>query len=499
MSERDPIKVYDARWETGEFSDDEVRRLFEATLAYGRLLDVDTVTLTRDARHGAGRVVELGSEVALRMGFRLYVRLEPISTPQSYYTTLFVSEFHRHTMGLTITASHNPKEYVGIKFTVPVVQAIGLDCGPLGGLTKIRELYHSPEQFPRARGGCLQSLDLGREYVDFSLGLAGIEPGDLAGIGVVLDCFHGAAGPELFAALSRAGARVEPLRMVPDGNFPSGSPNPTSRGKMEQAVQVARERECDAAVGLDGDGDRIVFAGQQGVLSAGFAFLPVLRACVAGQPSARLWPVLYDPKVNPIALAEWAKLHVRPVLFRNGHSQIKDYMNGVEALAAAEESGHYYHRITRKDLSISCENSILTVLLFLGSLKKRPQLMEELWELQERVFTTGEFNYQFDCDETRDRAMAAVIDHCVRAGASTTTATPDGVDLQGTCLQRGVHFERDAVKLDPEWYCGYLRVATNERSVVRSYFSAGDAAIGRGVEAEARRILETDFTGAVVD
>ena len=120
--------------------------------------------------------MELGLEVALRMGFRVYLRADPISTPQSYFTTLYVSQEHRKTMGLAITASHNPAQYVGIKFTVPIVHAIGYDCGPLGGLTKIREIYHSNEKFLATSGGSLQMLDLSREYVEFSLKQAGIVP-----------------------------------------------------------------------------------------------------------------------------------------------------------------------------------------------------------------------------------------------------------------------------------------------------------------------------------
>ena len=77
----------------------EVRRLFEATFAYGRLLGVDTVTLTRDARLGCARVLELGVEAALRMGLRTFVRYEPISTPQGYFTSLWVSQQHPKTMG----------------------------------------------------------------------------------------------------------------------------------------------------------------------------------------------------------------------------------------------------------------------------------------------------------------------------------------------------------------------------------------------------------------
>jgi len=496
----DPIKVYDARWEAEEFSDAAIRRLFEATYAYGRELGVDTLTLGRDARLAAGHVMELALEEALRQGLRVYLCPDPISTPQSYFTTLWVTQKHRDTMGLTITASHNPRQYVGVKFTVPVVAAIGADCGPRGGLTRIREIYHSGQRFAPVSGGTLQLHDLADRYIEFSMQQAGVKPGQFAGLSVVLDSFNGSAGPEIYRALVTAGARVHAMRLVPDGTFPAGSPNPTSQGKMNAAVKLAGEQKCQAVIGIDGDGDRIVFGSPRGILTAGFAFVPILQACLESRSAAASSPpVLYDPKVNPLALAEWGRLGARPVLFRNGHSQIKDYMTRIGALAAAEESGHYYHRIALGDLTISGENSIMTVLLFLRALARDAGLMDRLWEMESRIFTTGEFNYQFDGDGTRDRAMAAVIRHFTGEGAGTVTATPDGIDLQGTCVSRGVHLDPGAVKLEAGWYSGYLRIATNEKGVVRSYFSAGDAATGRRVETDTRRILEEQFAGKVID
>ena len=496
---RDPIKVYDARWEVSEFDDAEVRRLFEATFAYGRLLGVDTIVLTRDARLGCARVLEIGVDTAIRMGFRVFLRAEPISTPQGYFTALHVSQEHPRTMGLVVTASHNPREYIGVKFTVPTVHAIGQDCGPMGGLTKIREIYHSPQQFPAVAGGSLQLLDLTQDYIDFSLRQAGIKPGELAGLSVVLDAFHGSAGPELYLALNRAGVRVEPLRLIPNGDFPTGSPNPTSLGKMNAAVALAAEKNCDAVLGVDGDGDRIVFGDRRGILTAGFAFVPILRTCLAAAGAKPGVPVLYDPKVSPMALAEWGRLGAKPVLFRNGHSQIKDYMTRIGALAAAEESGHYYHRITMGRHTISGENSAMTILLFLGALKREPGLMDQLWAWQNQIFTTGEFNYQFEDDAARDRALAAAIQHCVEDGATTVTATPDGIDLEGTFVSKGVLLEPGNVKLEAGWYSGYLRVATNEKGVVRSYYSAGEADTGRRIEMQTRRILEDSFNGKVIE
>lgn len=499
MPQKDPIKAYDARWEMDEFSDDAVRRLFEAALTYGRDLGADTVTLARDGRLGAAHVMELAAEAATRMGFRLFVCPDPISTPQSYFATLSVSGEHPSTMGLMITASHNPQQYVGVKFTVPVVRAIGLDCGPLGGLTRIRQLYHSSQKFPGRSGGRRHKLDVGREYADFSMAQAGIGPQDLSGLSVVLDAFNGSAGPELLAALERAGVRVEPLRLIPDGRFPNGLPNPTSRGKMACAVELAGRRDCSVVIGVDGDGDRIVFGDRRGILNAGFAAIPVLRACGRDNQSGQSRLVLYDPKVNPPALLEWRKLDIQPVLFRNGHSQIKDHMQRVGALAAAEESGHYYHRITMGDLTVSCENSLMTILLFLGAFKNQPTLLDDLWRLQEQVATTGEFNYRFDGNEIRDRALGAVVDCLADDGAAVVTHSSDRIDLEGTLLSKGVVLNDDAVTLTPGWYRGYLRVATTENGVLRSYFSADKEQDATRLEKQTRHILENQFGGTAVD
>lgn len=499
LSARDPIKVYDARWEVHEFDDPAIVRLFEATFAYARQLNVDTVTLARDGRLGAAHVLELATETALRMGMRVFVCPDPVTTPHGYFLTLYTSREHPRTMGLMVTASHNPKQYIGVKFTVPTVQAIGEDCGPMGGLSAIRKIYHSGEKFAPTSGGTLQVMNIRREYIAFSMRQAGIGAGDLQGISVVLDGFHGVAGPELMIALQIAGVRVEPLRFLPDGQFPTGSPNPTSQGKMDTAVKLAAERNCVAVIGLDGDGDRLVFGDRRGILNAGFAAVPILRTCVVDQKDQARVLALYDPKVNPLALREWGNLNVRPVLFRNGHSQIKDYMRQIGAVAGAEESGHYYHRISMNGMTICAENSIITAMLFLGALKRQPSLMNELWAMQSAVQTTGEFNYQFANDKIRDEALTALIALVVNEGAGTVTATPDGIDLQGTVVSKGVTIDETGVHLEPGWYSGYLRFATNEKGVVRSYFSSADAKQLERIEAAARRLLGEQFKGTVID
>lgn len=486
---RDPIKVYDARWETNDFTTQEVQRFIEAVLIYARQMEVDTITLSRDARSGSSCVMEITLRQALKSGFTVFLCANPISTTQSYFLTAWVSKSCSHTMGLTVTASHNPASYTGLKITVPTVQAIGLNCGPSGGFAKIREILYSSERLSSKSGGKLSVIDLTDEYIKYCLMYSGIAQNELSGMRVVLDAMNGSAGPEIFTALQRCGVEVKVLRLIPDGTFPTGAPNPTSKGKMNKAIALAKTWDGSLVIGTDGDGDRLVFGDRRGILNAGFASLPVLHSLIRNRRIGKKHPVLYDPKVNPLALQEWSKLDIEPVLFRNGHSQIKQFMSQIEAAAAIEESGHYYHQMTLDNLTFYCENSILTILLFLKALKEKPAIIENLWGLQDQVYCSGELNYKLADDEVRDRAMMELVEWFKSDKAQLITQTADGIDLQGTVVRKGIVFDRAQINLSSNWYNGYLRIATNEKAVLRYYLSAGSTDLGRRLRIIAEQIL----------
>ncbi|MGC4068553.1 MAG: hypothetical protein QM784_28665 [Polyangiaceae bacterium] len=424
------MKVYDARWLVSEFDDDAVRRLFEATFIYGSELGATQVVLCRDARLGAARVLEIALDTARRQGFDVILCPDPVGTTLCYFATLVASERTPGTLGLMITASHNPKEYIGVKFTVPVVRAIGLGCGPQGGLKRVRELYHGSVIAPRRTGGRLEIRDFKEPYRDHAARAAGVTAGSLKGLKVVLDAFHGSSGPELFAALDWAGVDVLPLRLLPNGEFPTGSPNPTSTGKMDRACELARESNADVVLGVDGDGDRIVLGDGRGTLAAGFAFIPMLEEGLARLGDPRNVPVLYDPKVSPVALVEWAKRGALPRLYRNGHSQIKDHMLEIGARLAAEESGHYYHVFESGGHRVAVENALVSILSFLARIAKHRSTLEELFALEASVFTTGEFNYQFTSDTVRDEALASTVALLCAHGARAQEHADDGSDCR---------------------------------------------------------------------
>jgi len=498
---KDPIKVYDARWEVSEFNDQEVRRLFEASLGYARMIGVDTLVMTRDARLGCARVMEIGIKVAVEGGFRLLACFDPISTPLSYFAAMQATVRFPQTMGLTVTASHNPKQYVGIKYTVPTVEAIGYDCGPLGGLKKVKELYHQQDfELEKLPGGSLSILqNPAEEYIKYTYQLAGLETGGLQGLSVILDAFNGSAGPELYRALARAGVEVTPLRLVPNGEFPTGSPNPTSQNKMNPAMELAKQLNANLIIGIDGDGDRIVFGDQKGVFSAGFVMVPILKSILSKKKSSTNRRVLYDPKVNPMALLKWAELNTEPVLFRNGHSQIKAFMKETGAIAGAEESGHFYHRLPLGTMEVSGENSLYTILLFLKSVHQNKAIISEIRALQDEIYTSGEFNFEFSDDAIRDQAMNAVISLFENDQARIITHSENGDDLEGTVIYKGIELQSGKINLKDDWYASYVRTATNEKGVVRSYISSCNTEVGLKLREKIDRLLTEQFGGKKIE
>jgi phosphomannomutase len=390
---------------------------------------------------------------------------------------------------------------VGIKYTVPTVEAIGFDCGPLGGLKKVKELYHQADfVLGKTQGGSLTILQNPvDDYMSYTFQLAGVESGDLQGLSVILDTFNGSAGPELYRALCRAGVAVTPSRLAPNGEFPTGSPNPASQNKMNPAMELARQSNADLIIGIDGDGDRIVFGDQQGVFSAGFVMIPILNSMLSKSESNSPQKVLYDPKVNPMALLKWAELNAEPVLFRNGHSQIKAFMKEVGAIAGAEESGHFYHRLPLGEMVVSGENSLYTILLFLKSVHQNKAIIPEIRALQNQIYTSGEFNFEFPDDVIRDQALNAVTGIFESDQARLTTHSESGDDLEGTVVYKGITVQSGKINLQDDWYAAYVRTATNEKGVVRSYISSGDSKVGRALQKKIVRLLTGQFNGKEIE
>ena len=251
---------------------------------------------------------------------------------------------------------------------------------------------------------------------------------------------------------------------------------------MDPAIQLAVQKNADLVIGIDGDGDRIVFGDQKGIFSAGFVMIPILKSILEKGPRAVRQKILYDPKVNPMALSKWAELNAEPILFRNGHSQIKGHMKEIGALAGAEESGHFYHKLPIGNLQVSGENSLYTILLFLQAIHNQKEILPQVRTMQDQIYTSGEFNYHFPDDKIRDSALQAIIRFFESQKAELATRSEDGIELEGTVVYKGVYKQDGLITLEKEWYSAYVRTSTNQKGIIRSYISSGDSSYGEKIK-----------------
>jgi hypothetical protein len=150
-------------------------------------------------------------------------------------------------------------------------------------------------------------------------------------------------------------------------------------------------------------------------------------------------------------------------------------------------------------LQVSGENSLFTILLFLHAIKNEKEILHQVREMQDQVYVSGEFNYQFPDDKMRDQALAAVITIFESDRARLSTKSENGIDLEGTVVYKGVQIEKGKVTLEKSWYAAYIRTATNEKGVVRSYISASDAIYGEEIKNKIVRVLKYEYLGDEIE
>lgn len=174
-------------------------------------------------------------------------------------------------------------------------------------------------------------------------------------------------------------------------------------------------------------------------------------------------------------------------------------MKETKAIAGAEESGHFYHRLPLGNMEVSGENSLYTILLFLKSVHQNKSIISEIRTLQDQIYTSGEFNFEFSDDSIRDQAMNAVISLFESDQARLTTHSENGDDLEGTVVYKGIELQSGKITLSDDWYAAYVRTATNEKGVVRSYISSCNLEAGEKLRERIAYLLQEQFGGKQIE
>ena len=232
--------------------------------------------------------------------------------------------------GIMVTGSHNPPEYNGFKMLTT--------GGPLFG-DAIQALGKRAVEGRFANGmGDAEKVDVKDAYIEKLMSIADI-PNPLK---VVWDFGNGAAGA--VAKETLAGLPGEHITLFEDvdGNFPNHHPDPTVPKNLVDLQQAVAKHGADLGVAFDGDGDRIGAVDEKGEILFGDHLIAIYASDILAQHPGGT--VIADVKASQTLFDEIARLGGKPVMWKTGHSLIKDKMKELDAPLAGEMSGHIFFR-----------------------------------------------------------------------------------------------------------------------------------------------------------
>jgi phosphomannomutase len=283
--------------------------------------------------------------------------------------------------GAEVTASHNPKQYTGLKIVRSGALPVGGDSGLLDVRARAMALGDPPEgQSP----GRVQEHDIWPAYVERVLSFVDVSA--IKPLRVVVDAANGMAGVMLPPVLQRLPIEAVRYYFEPDGSFPNHEPNPLLPENREFIVERTKAEGADFGVAFDGDADRCFFVDDAGEFVPGDFVTALLAELVLEKhPGAK---IIYDVRASWAVPETIERAGGVPLINRVGHAYIKHRMREEDAAFGGEVSGHYYFREYSK-----ADSGVIPFLLMLELLSRRGQKLSELLRsYRERYFITGELN-----------------------------------------------------------------------------------------------------------
>ncbi|MFY9577918.1 MAG: phosphomannomutase/phosphoglucomutase [Gaiellaceae bacterium] len=281
--------------------------------------------------------------------------------------------------GIEVTASHNPKEYTGMK----IVRRGALPVGGDSGLLDIRTRALGDLGEPKG-GGSIRKENIWPQYVERVLSFIDVDA--VKRLRVVIDAANGMAGVMLPPVLERLPIDAAPCFFEPDGSFPNHEPNPLLPENREFIVRKTIDEGADLGVAFDGDADRCFFVDDTGEFVPGdFVTALLAESVLEREPGAK---IIYDVRASWAVPETIERAGGVPLVNRVGHAFIKHRMREENAAFGGEVSGHYYFRdFTQAD------SGVIPFLLMLELISKRGRKLSEiLAPYRERYFITGELN-----------------------------------------------------------------------------------------------------------
>jgi phosphomannomutase len=314
--------------------------------------------------------------------------------------------------GIMVTASHNPKDYNGLKMVREQAKPISADTGlaeiEAVTIALMRE-YPDTQPFSIQPVQC-QSVDLTDAYVDKLLSC--IDVSALQSMHIVVNAGNGCAGPFFDAIAQYLPLTVTYINHQPDGNFPNGVPNPMLIEQQDITSQAVINEGADFGIAWDGDFDRCFFFDDNGQFIEGYYLVALFAEHLLKKTPNGV--IVHDPRLIWSTLENVKRLGGTAQICKCGHSFIKEMMREHDAIYGGEMSAHHYF----KDFYY-CDSGMLPWLYMLEILSQSKQPLSKIVTQNMQQFPcSGEQNFTvkdpkaiFDQIEDLLAEKALNIDH----------------------------------------------------------------------------------------
>ncbi len=400
MVKKEIFRQYDIRGIVPTDLNKEVAKYISNTFAYMLKAkchnENPTLSVGRDIRLSSDEIFEGIKEGLLDAGCNV-VDLGVCPTPVTYFSA-FVLNVEGFIM---ITGSHNPPEYNGLK--------LGMGKTTLFG-DEIIEVYNEiiKKGYRKAeKSGVLSKYEIVPKYIEWLINhfkdiKKAVSSLDKE-VKIVVDAGNGTASNIAPVIFNKLGVKTIDLFCVEDGHFPNHHPDPTVQENLKDLIDSVKNNNADFGIAYDGDADRIGVVDEKGSILWGDVLLLVYAKEL--KKHIERPKVIADVKASQVLYDELEKMGVEGIMWKTGHSFIKNKLKEIGGELAGEMSGHIFFADRYFGYDDAIYASLRFLEVYINSLKnKEITKCSELFSNLPNVFNTPEI--RIECPENKKFKVA---------------------------------------------------------------------------------------------
>ncbi|TFB13558.1 phosphomannomutase/phosphoglucomutase [Candidatus Marinimicrobia bacterium MT.SAG.4] len=398
------FREYDIRGVVEEdFKPEVVELLGKGFGTFVKNKDIDKISLGGDVRLTTKTLKESFAKGVLSTGVSI-IDLGIIPTPISYF-----SIHHLNLQGaVQITGSHNPPEFNGFKMTLSTGAVYGEQ------IMSIKDIIDSGE-FAEGKG-VTENKNITDEYCRDIVNKIKLDKP----LKIITDCGNGAGGLVAPKVLREIGCEVDELFTEPDGNFPNHHPDPTVEKYIKVLIEKVRNGNYDFGVAFDGDMDRIGVVDNKGeIVWADYLMALLAEEVLADGPKT----IIFDVKCSQGLAERIVELGGKPLMYKTGHSLIKEKLKELDEDFAGEMSGHIFFG----DEHYGYDDALYVAARLARLMSRTEDTISEKMARLPKYYSTPEMRLNTSDDKTKFEIVEKAVEYFTK---NFDCDTIDGVRIQ---------------------------------------------------------------------